>query len=81
MSEEPIKVYESARCDMYAAMEESNPENSIKLFEKAAQQFSRFLQDCSKSHGVYADLVNTNQIIVLYSCSIHVTSQDEHYRN
>ncbi len=52
-----VKLYESARKDMYAAIEESNPKQALKLYQEASGKFGLFLQDVSKSYGVYVDLV------------------------
>ena len=52
-----VKLYESARKDMYAAIEASNPHQALQLFQAASSKFALFLQDASKSYGVYIDLV------------------------
>ena len=56
-NEVTVKLYESARKDMYAAIEASNPQRALHLYQEASSKFTLFLQDASKSHGVYMDLV------------------------
>ena len=52
-----VKHYESARKDMYSAIEASNPHSALQLYQEASRQFTLFLQEASKSYGVYIDLV------------------------
>jgi hypothetical protein len=52
-----VKQYESARRDMYAAIEASDPQRALQLYQEASSKFALFLQDASKSYGVYIDLV------------------------
>ena len=54
---DPVKVYESGRSCMYEAMETNNAQRAKLLYQNARDKFTSFLQDCSKSYGMYSDLV------------------------